>query len=67
MSFVSSLRAARARVVGFFTGSRADDDLRDELRAHVDMATAEYVRRGMRSGRRASTSDARGRRADASR
>ncbi len=47
MSCVSSLRAARARVVGFFTGSRADDDLRDELRAHVDMATAEYVRRGM--------------------
>jgi putative ABC transport system permease protein len=47
MNFVNSLRAARARVVGFFTGSRADDDLRDELRAHVDMATAEYVRRGM--------------------
>jgi putative ABC transport system permease protein len=47
MSFVSSLRATRARIVGLFTGSRTDDDLRDELLAHVDMATAEYIRRGM--------------------
>src|SRR5688500_10850345 len=42
------LRAALARIAGLFTGHRADDDLRDELQAHIDMETAEYVRRGMR-------------------
>ena len=41
------LRAALARIAGFFGGSRADDDLRDELLAHLDMETAEYIRRGM--------------------
>jgi putative ABC transport system permease protein len=42
------VRAALARIAGIFTGHRADDDLRDELQAHVDMATAENIRRGMR-------------------
>src|SRR5688500_1087012 len=42
------VRAALARIAGVFTGHRADDDLRDELQAHVDMATAENIRRGMR-------------------
>ncbi len=41
------LRAALARIRGVFTGHRADDDLRDELQAHLDMETAENVRRGM--------------------
>jgi predicted permease len=41
------LRTAIARVTGLFTGSRADDDLRDELESHVEMETAEYIRRGM--------------------
>jgi putative ABC transport system permease protein len=41
------LRAAFARITGFFTGQRADDDLREELQSHLDMATAENIRRGM--------------------
>jgi putative ABC transport system permease protein len=43
------LRAALARIAGVFTGHREDDDdLREELEAHLEMETAEYVRRGMR-------------------
>ena len=41
------LRAALARIAGFFTGHRADADLQDELQSHLDMETAEYIRRGM--------------------
>ncbi len=41
------LRAVLARIAGFFTGHRADDDLQDELQSHLDMETAEYIRRGM--------------------
>ena len=42
------LRAALARITGYFNGHRSDDaDLRDELQAHLDMETAENVRRGM--------------------
>jgi predicted permease len=41
------LRAALARLVGVFTGHRTDDDLREELQSHLDMETAEYVRRGV--------------------
>ena len=41
------LRAALARIAGLFTGRRADDDLRAELQAHLDMETDEYIRRGM--------------------
>jgi predicted permease len=44
---VRFVRAALARIAGLFTGHRADDDLRDELQAHLDMETAEYIRRGM--------------------
>src|SRR5687768_342778 len=36
-----------ARVAGFFTGHSADDELRDELQAHLEMETAENIRRGM--------------------
>lgn len=41
------LRAAIARIAGLFSRYRADDDLRDELQSHLDMETAEYIRRGM--------------------
>ena len=41
------LRAALARIVGAFTGHRANDDLRDELQSHLEMQTAENIRRGM--------------------
>ena len=41
------LRAALARIAGLFTGHRADHDLRDELQSHLDMETAENIRRGM--------------------
>ncbi len=41
------VRAALARIAGFFAGPRGDDDLRDELQSHLDMATAENLRRGM--------------------
>jgi predicted permease len=41
------LRAAFARVGGLFATTRADDDLREELRAHLEMEIAENIRRGM--------------------
>ncbi|HEY7685338.1 MAG TPA: ABC transporter permease [Gemmatimonadales bacterium] len=41
------VRAVLARIAGIFQGHRADDDLRDELQSHVDMETAENIRRGM--------------------
>jgi predicted permease len=41
------LRAFVARVAGLFAGRRADDELQEELKAHLEMATAEYIRRGM--------------------
>jgi predicted permease len=41
------IRAALARLAGVFGKPGADEDLRDELQTHVDMATAENVRRGM--------------------
>ncbi|MDQ6830382.1 MAG: ABC transporter permease, partial [Gemmatimonadota bacterium] len=41
------LRAALARIAGLFAGPVADDDLRDELQAHLEMETAENIRRGM--------------------
>ena len=44
---MSQMRAALARIAGVFTRDRADDDLRDELRSHVEMETAENIRRGM--------------------
>src|SRR5258708_428585 len=42
------LRTALARIAALFTGHRADDDaLSEELEAHLDMQTAENIRRGM--------------------
>jgi predicted permease len=41
------LRAVFARIAGLFAGRRADDELRDELESHLEMETAENVRRGM--------------------
>src|SRR5688500_14682956 len=41
------LRAFFSRVTGMFTGHRADDDMRNEMQAHLEMETAELVRRGM--------------------
>ncbi|HEY2806783.1 MAG TPA: ABC transporter permease [Gemmatimonadales bacterium] len=42
------LRAAFSRLAGFFTGHRADGDLNEELQAHLEMETAENIRRGMK-------------------
>src|SRR5256885_15687056 len=41
------LRSIRARLIGLFTGQSRDAELREELEAHLEMATAENVRRGM--------------------
>ncbi len=41
------LRAALARIAGLFAGSRAEADLNEELRVHLEMETAENIRRGM--------------------
>src|SRR5262249_33706081 len=45
---MAHVRAALARIVGMFTKHRKDADLREELEAHLEMETAEYIRRGMR-------------------
>lgn len=41
------LRAARARLAGVFGKDRGDADLREELESHIEMETAENIRRGM--------------------
>ena len=41
------VRAALARIRGMFLGHRGDDDLREELQSHLEMQTAENLRRGM--------------------
>ncbi|HEX6052738.1 MAG TPA: ABC transporter permease [Gemmatimonadaceae bacterium] len=41
------IRAALARIAGLFTKHQADDDLREEMQAHLEMEIAENVRRGM--------------------
>ncbi len=41
------LRAALSRLGGVFIKQRADADLREELESHLDMETAENLRRGM--------------------
>ena len=41
------IRAALARLAGVFRGHAADNDLREEMEAHLAMETAENVRRGM--------------------
>ena len=42
-----SSRELSGNIAGVFTKHRADDDLRDELESHLEMETAEYIRRGM--------------------
>ncbi|HYK10354.1 MAG TPA: ABC transporter permease [Gemmatimonadales bacterium] len=44
---MKQLRALLARIAGLFGGSRSDADLTEELASHLEMATAENVRRGM--------------------
>ncbi len=44
---MSYVRAALSRIAGLFTKNDVDNDLREELQSHVDMETAEYIRRGM--------------------
>ena len=44
---MKQLRAALRRLAGVFTGHRADDDLTEELQSHLEMETAENIRRGM--------------------
>ncbi len=41
------VRSALARIAGLFAGHRAEDDMHEELEAHLEMETAENVRRGM--------------------
>jgi putative ABC transport system permease protein len=41
------VRAALARIVGLLRGHRLDDDLYEELQSHLEMETAENIRRGM--------------------
>ena len=41
------IRSALARLAGAFRAHEHDDDLAEELESHIEMATAEYVRRGM--------------------
>ena len=41
------LRAALQRLAGVFTKHRADPDLTEELQAHLEMETAENIRRGL--------------------
>ena len=41
------IRGMFARIAGIFTKDSADNDLRDEMEAHLDMEIAENIRRGM--------------------
>jgi len=44
---VRQLRVMLARLAGVFTWHRSDNDLQGELQAHLDLETAENIRRGM--------------------
>ena len=44
---MSTLRALFARLAGLFAKQKSDDDLRDELESHIEMETAENIRRGL--------------------
>ncbi len=44
---MKALRVLWSRLRGIFANRAADDDLGAELQAHLDMETAEYIRRGM--------------------
>jgi predicted permease len=41
------IHALLARIAGIFTRQRAESDLAEELQSHLEMATAENIRRGM--------------------
>jgi len=41
------VRMTIARLRGLFAGHRVDDDLREELESHLEMETAELMRRGL--------------------
>jgi putative ABC transport system permease protein len=41
------VRMLLARLRGLFAGHRADDDLREELESHLELETAELIRRGL--------------------
>jgi putative ABC transport system permease protein len=41
------IRRLCARIAGMFASSRHDADVREEMAAHLEIETAEYVRRGM--------------------
>lgn len=45
-----TVRAALARLMGVFTRDRYEADLRAEIESHVEMETAENIRRGMEPG-----------------
>jgi hypothetical protein len=44
---VRYLRAALLRIAGLFAGPRADAELREEFESHLELHTAENIRRGM--------------------
>jgi putative ABC transport system permease protein len=44
---MSRVRAALTRIAGLFNRDRVRDDVREELEAHLDMETAELIRRGL--------------------
>jgi len=44
---MARIRAVLARIAGMFTKHGGDDELREELESHLEMETAEYIRRGM--------------------
>jgi hypothetical protein len=46
---MTALRVLAMRVKAFVLGSRRDRDLDDDIRAHLDRLTQEYVRRGLSS------------------
>jgi hypothetical protein len=41
------IRTLLARIAGIFTRQQAEADLAEELQSHLEMATAENIRRGM--------------------
>ncbi len=44
---MSIIRGVLVRIAGLFAGRRADAELREELETHLEMETAEHMRRGM--------------------
>ncbi len=46
---MTALRVLAIRVKAFLLGSRNDHDLDDDIRAHLDLLTQEYIRRGLSS------------------